>query len=149
MIRFVALVMIALVVLLAARMIMERTRSVVGRGMARRGAARPPGSREWDRRSDQVRRQLKGVSGPDEPREEIVAWVESHRGVEAYVEPKTMMSSLTVVLIDADGEWRRFPLREDRFLRLLAKERGVTVFDASRSGYPPRMRRDRPTSDDA
>ena len=37
--------------------------------------------------------------------------------------------------------WRRFPLSEDSVLRRVARERGLPVFDASRTGYPPRMRR--------
>ena len=35
------------------------------------------------------------------------------------------------------GEWRRFELSEDRFLRELARERSLPIFDAARTGYPP------------
>lgn len=110
---------------------------------ARRGrrAARRPGLYDWDRRSTQVARRLKGVGGPAERPTDIVAWLDAHAGVEAYVEPKTVMSSLSVVLVDGAGEWRRFELREDRAIRELARERGLPVFDAARTGYPPRMRR--------
>jgi hypothetical protein len=71
----------------------------------------------------------------------MTAWLDDHAGVEAYVEPKTMMSPLSVVFVDGDGEWKRFALAEDRYLRTLAKDRGIQVFDAGRVGYPPRMRR--------
>lgn len=143
MIRLLMLVLAMVVVLLAIRVALDAGRSAAGSMRARRRSARPSGAREWDRKTDQVRRQLKGAARSDEPREEMVAWVASHDGVEAYVEPKTMMSPLTVVFIDGDGEWKRFALSEDRFLRALAKERGIEVFDASRVGYPPRMRRGR------
>ena len=108
-----------------------------------RAAALPAGSRDWDRRTDQVTRQLKGVAGPHEDAAGITAFLDTHEGVEAYVEPKTVVSALSVVLVDADGEWQRFELKEDRLLRQLAKTRGLQVFDASRVGYPPRMRRSR------
>ena len=86
-------------------------------------------------------RTLKGVAGPTEYRDEIVAWVQAHEGVEAYVEPKTVMHPLSVVLVDARGEAKRFELKEDVFLRELARERGIRVLDAGRVGYPERMRR--------
>jgi hypothetical protein len=107
----------------------------------RRQAGRPTGTHEWGSRTDRVKRQLKGVPAPDEPRSEMIVWLDAHTGVEAYVEPKTMMSPLSVVFVDADGEWKRFPLAEDRYLRTLAKDRRIQVFDAGRVGYPPRMRR--------
>jgi hypothetical protein len=147
MFRLAFLVVLVAVVLLAFRVAFDAGRAMTGSLRARRRAARPQGTREWDRRTDQVKRQLKGVATRDEPREEMIAWVEAHAGVEAYVEPKTMMSPLSVVFVDGDGAWKRFPLAEDRFLRALAKDRGIPVFDASRVGYPPRMRRER--SDDA
>lgn len=37
-------------------------------------------------------------------------FLNSHEGVEAYVEPKTVVSPKSVVLIDGAGEWRRFEL---------------------------------------
>jgi hypothetical protein len=109
------------------------------------GAPRPArsGGHEWDRRRDQVYRSLKGVGGPDEPREEIIAFLDTHNGVEAYVEPKTVMHPLSVVLVDGVGEAKRFELREDAILRELAKRRHLPVFDATIVGYPPRMRRRR------
>jgi hypothetical protein len=111
---------------------------------AGRGGAARAGRYEFDRRTDQVKRNLKRVSGrAPERRSEITDWLDAHRGVEAYVEPKTVMSPLSVVLVDGDGDWKRFELQEDRFLRQLAKERGVPIFDAARTGYPSRMRRDR------
>src|SRR5512143_1656804 len=34
-------------------------------------------------------------------------WVAEHSGVEAFVEPKTTVTDVTVVLVAADGEWTR------------------------------------------
>ena len=102
-----------------------------------------PGRYEFDKRREQVYRDIKKVPRAPERRDELVTWLDAHSGVEAYVEPKTVMSPTSVVLVDADGEWRRFELSEDRFLRELARERSLPIFDAARTGYPPRMRRRR------
>ena len=106
------------------------------------------GGYEWDRRTHQLYRAWKRVPGPDEQRDVIAAFIDAHAGVEAFVEPKTVMHPLSVVLVDGDGAWARFELKEDAYLRELARERGVPVFDASRVGYPPRMRRRRPDADE-
>jgi hypothetical protein len=107
-----------------------------------------PGGYDWDRRTHQVYRAWKRVPGPEESRDAILAFLDDHTGVEAFVEPRTVMHSLSVVLVDAEGQWGRFELKEDAFLRELARQRGVPVFDASRVGYPQRMRRRRPQDDE-
>jgi hypothetical protein len=107
-----------------------------------------PGGYDWDRRTHQLYRAWKRVPGPDEHHEAILAFLEAHTGVEAFVEPRTVMHPLSVVLVDGDGRWGRFELKEDAFLRELARERGVPVFDASRVGYPSRMRRRRAAADE-
>jgi hypothetical protein len=102
-----------------------------------------PGGHDWDRRRDQVYRQVKGISGPEEHRDRIIAFLDEHHGVEAYVEPKTVMHPLSVLLVDGEGVAKRFELHEDAILRELARSRGLPVFDATRTGYPERMRRHR------
>jgi hypothetical protein len=116
------------------------------RAAQKSGRLRPPrparsGGHEWDKRRDQLYRQVKGLGGSEENRDKILAFLDAHRGVEAYVEPKTVMHPLSVLLVDAEGEAKRFELREDALLRELAKSRGLPVFDATRVGYPERMRR--------
>ena len=37
-------------------------------------------------------------------------WAGTRTGVEAYVEPQTRVTPLTVVLVAADGEWTRRPV---------------------------------------
>ena len=142
MIRLIPLLLIALAAIVVFRVLATGARASAQRTRARRTTTRGPGGSQLARRRDQVARRVKRlVPGPPERREDLVAFLDSHRGVEAYMEPKTAMSPLSVVLIDADGEWRRFELQEDTFLRKLAFERGVWVFDAEKTGYPPRMKR--------
>jgi hypothetical protein len=115
-------------------------RATAARWPGRRGSRRT-GGYEFDARRDQARRRLKGVAGPAERRDEIVEFLNAHEGVEAYVEPKTVVSPKSVVLIDGAGEWRRFELTEDAYLRRLSAQRGLPIFDATLTGYPSRMRR--------
>ena len=58
-----------------------------------------PGRYEFEPVSWKVSRRLKGVQGPAEDRAGILGFIESHTGVEAYVEPKTVMHPLSVVLV--------------------------------------------------
>ena len=107
--------------------------------------ARPAaGQYDWERRTDRYSRRLKGVMAPDEDRAAILEFIESRTGVEAYVEPQTVVSPLSVVLVAKDGEWRRFHLADDAYIRELAATRRLKVFDAVRAGYPERMREYRP-----
>jgi hypothetical protein len=96
---------------------------------------------DWEPRTQQIARQLKVGAGEPEDRRKIVEFVDSRTGVEAFVEPRTVVHPLSVVLVAGDGEWVRIALSDDRFLRELARTRGLKIQDASRVGYPERMRR--------
>jgi hypothetical protein len=146
-IRLIPVVVLVVLALWGIRVAARKANQLaLRRSRARIVGADRPGAYDWDRRTDQLKREVKGIGGPSEERAEIVAWIDAHAGVEAYVEPKTVVSPLSVVFVDADGEWRRFELAEDRFLKELARERQIKVMDATRVGYPPRMRR-RPPPD--
>jgi hypothetical protein len=145
MLYLLPLCVLVLLVIAAVQFLTPRAKVVADRRRrARIPNAGRPGAYEWDRKLDQASRQIKRVAGPAEYRDEIADWLSVHEGVEAYVEPKTVMHPLSVVFVDGEGEARRFELKEDAYLRELAKERGMRVFDASRLGYPERMRRRRP-----
>ena len=98
------------------------------------------GRYEFEPRTDRLSRRWKRVQGPSEDRERILAFVESREGVEAYMEPKTAMHPLSVMLIAGDGEHQRFELFDDAYIRELARTHELRVLDAGRVGYPPRMR---------
>jgi hypothetical protein len=104
----------------------------------------PAARYDWESRTVRYSRRLKGVQGPEEDRMAILQFVESRTGVEAYLEPKTVVSPLSVVLVAKDGEWRRFHLQDDAYIRELVATRNLKVFDAIRVGYPKRMREYRP-----
>ncbi|MGW4718036.1 oxidoreductase [Nocardia sp. NPDC004260] len=77
------------------------------------------------------------VSGPDA--RHLADWVRTHVGVEGYIEPKTTVTDVTVVLIAADGEWTRRIVGE-RGAQRLAKDLHIPVYDVRKTGYPQRMR---------
>jgi hypothetical protein len=68
---------------------------------------------------------------------DLVAFAESRRGVEAYVEPKTAFIDTTVALVAHDGEWVR---RRCEDPAALGKRLGIPVYDVNATGYPARMR---------
>ena len=54
-------------------------------------------------------RKARGADGNDPAADlrYLHQWVAEHTGVEAFVEPKTTVTDVTVVLVAADGEWTR------------------------------------------
>ncbi len=67
-------------------------------------------------------------------------WVAEHQGVEAFVEPKTTVTEVTVVLVAADGEWTRRRAGGDSGARRLSDRLNIPVYDVQKVGYPQRMR---------
>ena len=118
--RALPLFLLVLIALVLAGWFSRWIRAAKARRSGRRGSRRL-GGYEFEARRDQAKRRLKGVAGPVEWRDEIVELLDTHDGVEAYVEPKTVVSSKSVVLVDGAGEWRRFELKEDAYLRRLRR----------------------------
>ena len=67
-------------------------------------------------------------------------WVATHYGVEAYVEPQTTVTEVTVVLVAADGEWTRRRTGGDAGAHKLSAQLQIPVYDVQKVGYPQRMR---------
>jgi hypothetical protein len=67
-------------------------------------------------------------------------WIAEHSGVEAFVEPKTTVTDLTVVLVADDGEWTRRRAGGDAGARRLNERLQIPVYDVQKVGYPQRMR---------
>jgi hypothetical protein len=92
---------------------------------------------------DRFRRRTAGRADGDDPADDLRymrQWVFEHTGVEAYVEPKTTVTELTVVLVAADGEWTRRRAGGDAGARRLSAGLNIPVYDVQRVGYPQRMR---------
>jgi len=84
----------------------------------------------------------RGVAGNDPTADlrYLRQWVAEHAGVEAFVEPKTTVTDVTVVLVAADGEWTRRRAGGDAGARRLSERLNVPVYDVQKVGYPQRMR---------
>lgn len=78
--------------------------------------------------------------GKSEDRRHLEEFVQSRRGVEAFVEPQTAMSSTTVVLVAYDGEWTRRAVPNSATAFSWANQLGIPCYDVNLVGYPRRMR---------
>jgi hypothetical protein len=68
------------------------------------------------------------------------AWAAARTGVEAYLEPRTLMIEMTVVLVASDGEWTRRRITSPAAARRLARSLRIPLYDVRLVGYPRRMR---------
>ena len=75
-----------------------------------------------------------------EDTEYLRAWTAARVGVEAYVEPRTMVTETTVVLVAQDGEWTRRRVNGPPAARKLARSLRIPIYDVQVLGYPKRMR---------
>ncbi len=71
---------------------------------------------------------------------ELEEFMTTRVGVEAYAEPPTSIYAMTMVVVAADGEYLRRPVKDDRQARTLTRKHGVPLYDARIVGYPRRMR---------
>lgn len=71
---------------------------------------------------------------------ELEEFIRSRTGVEAYLEPKTAIYSTTLLVVAADGEYLRRPVRDRGQASQVCEKAGVPLYDAAKVGYPKRMR---------
>lgn len=71
---------------------------------------------------------------------ELDAFVATRRGVEGYLEPHTTIYPTTLLLVAADGEYLRRPVRDRGQAEEFCEKHGLPLYDAARVGYPKRMR---------
>lgn len=84
-----------------------------------------------------------GTSGSARPKDDLQhlrEWTATHTGVEAFVEPQTTVTEVTVVLVASDGEWTRRRAGGDSGAHKLNERLGIPVYDVQKVGYPQRMR---------
>ena len=70
----------------------------------------------------------------------LTEFVQSRRGVEGFVEPRTAVSDVTVLLVAHDGEWTRRRVPSVEWAHTFANSNGIPSYDAAVVGYPDRMR---------
>ena len=72
--------------------------------------------------------------------EHLAEFIRTRDGVEAYVEPRTVITETTVVLVAATGEWTRRRVDGPQGAAAFARKQGIPLYDVARMGYPQRMR---------
>src|SRR5690606_15403096 len=68
------------------------------------------------------------------------SWVAERRGVEVYVEPKTPVSPVSMLLVAHDGEFTRRTVEGPEQAKDFARDHQLPIYDAMIVGYPQRMR---------
>jgi hypothetical protein len=72
--------------------------------------------------------------------EHLLAWIRERRGVEGFVEPRTAISDVTLLLVAHDGEWTRRRVPSVQWAHRFANSQGIPSYDAAVVGVPQRMR---------
>ena len=72
--------------------------------------------------------------------EHLTAFAGSRRGVEGFVEPETLTTSTTLVLVAHDGEWTRRRIESPKAAFRLGHDLQIPVYEVAAMGYPQRMR---------
>ena len=64
----------------------------------------------------------------------------SREGVEGFVEPRTAVSDVTLLLVAWDGEYTRRRVPSADWAYAFCRRRGINAYEAGVVGIPPRMR---------
>jgi hypothetical protein len=98
----------------------------------------------WKRRRRE--RRAKGEPGTMDraaesvDRKHLEEFVSTRQGVEGFVEPRTMVTETTLLLVAIDGEWTRRRVPSPQWAHSWANKLGVPTYDAGLVGIPQRMR---------
>jgi hypothetical protein len=72
--------------------------------------------------------------------EHLHGWVAARRGVEGFVEPRTAVSDVTLLLVAHDGEWTRRRVPSVAWAHDFCNRHEIPSYDAAVVGIPQRMR---------
>jgi hypothetical protein len=97
---------------------------------------------------DRFRRRGRGVGttgaivrgSDDEDQQHLLQFIRTRRGVEGFVEPRTTVTDVTLLLVAHDGEWTRRRVPSVEWAHKFANRNGVPSYDAGLVGIPDRMR---------
>ncbi len=70
----------------------------------------------------------------------LLDFVSTRRGVEGFVEPRTAVSDVTLLLVAHDGEWTRRRVPSVDWAHKFCNRHQVPSYDAAVVGVPQRMR---------
>ena len=67
-------------------------------------------------------------------------WASTRHGVEGFVEPRTTVTPVTLLLVDKSGQWTRRPVPSIEWAHKFCNRRSIPSYDAGLVGIPDRMR---------
>jgi hypothetical protein len=70
----------------------------------------------------------------------LVDFISTRRGVEGFVEPRTAVSDVTLLLVAHDGEWTRRRVPSVQWAHRFCNDHTTPSYDAAVVGIPQRMR---------
>jgi hypothetical protein len=96
------------------------------------------GARRWQPPRGRGPTTVRGADDADS--RHLEEFARSRRGVEGFVEPRTAVSEVTMMLVAHDGEWTRRRVPSVEWAHRFANRLGIPSNDAAVVGYPTRMR---------
>jgi len=81
---------------------------------------------------------VRGSDNADQ--QHLLEFIRTRRGVEGFVEPRTTVTDVTLLLVAHDGEWTRRRVPHEKWAHDFANRNGVPSYDAGLVGIPDRMR---------
>ena len=81
---------------------------------------------------------MRAASGEDE--QHLENFVSTREGVEGFVEPRTAVSDVTLLLVAWDGEFTRRRVASADWAYAFCRRRGISAYEAGVVGIPQRMR---------
>ena len=70
----------------------------------------------------------------------LADFIDTREGVEGFVEPRTAVSDVTLLLVAYDGEFTRRRVPSADWAYKFCQRRGITAYEAGVVGIPQRMR---------
>jgi hypothetical protein len=102
---------------------------------------RSPGTKMSRPKGDTSRTGSTRVRASDSvDQEHLNTWVAERKGVEGFVEPRTAVSDVTLLLVAHDGEWTRRRVPSVDWAHHFCNKHQIPSYDAAVVGIPQRMR---------
>jgi hypothetical protein len=76
----------------------------------------------------------------DADQRHLLEFISARRGVEGFVEPRTTVTDVTLLLVAHNGEWTRRRVPSVQWAHEFCNKNGVPSYDAALVGIPARMR---------
>src|ERR1700712_4692578 len=78
----------------------------------------------------------------DADQRHLLEFIRTRRGIEGFVEPRTTVTDVTLLLVAHDGEWTRRRVPSVHWAHAFSNRNSVPSYDAALVGVPQRMRED-------